>query len=55
MQVFKKYGQLDVGQSLIVQNEIILGLEAAEGTDNLILRCKDLKKNAIKNWSNSIS
>ena len=45
VQVFKNYGQLDVGQSLIVQNEIILGLEAAEGTDNLILRCKDLKKN----------
>ena len=45
LKVFKDYGQLDIGQSLVVQNEIILGLEAAEGTDNLILRCKDLKKN----------
>ena len=26
-------------QSLVIQNEIVLGLEAAEGTDNLILRC----------------
>ena len=42
---FKDYGNLDIGQSLIIQNEIVLGLEAAEGTDNLIIRCKDLKKN----------
>ena len=42
--VFKSYGKLDVGQSIIVQNQIILGLEAVEGTDNLISRCKDLKK-----------
>ena len=33
---------------LIVQNEIILGLEAAEGTDNLIVRCKELKKKGDK-------
>ncbi len=45
LKVFKDYGKLDIGQSLIVQNEIVLGLEAAEGTDNLIIRCKDLKKN----------
>ena len=44
LKVFKDYGQLDIGQSLVVQNEIILGLGAAEGTDNLILRCKELKK-----------
>ena len=26
----------------------MLGLEAAEGTDNLIIRCKELKKNGDK-------
>ena len=48
LKVFKDYGQLDIGQSVVVQNEIILGLEASEGTDNLILRCRDLKKNGDK-------
>ncbi len=33
-------GQLDVGQSVIVQGGIVLGVEAAEGTDELIRRCK---------------
>ena len=29
---------------MIIQNKIVLGLEAAEGTDNLIIRCKEYKK-----------
>ena len=41
---FKIFGQLDIGQSMIVQNEIILGLEASEGTDELIKRCYNYKK-----------
>ncbi len=45
LNVFKNYGNLDIGQSLIVQNEIVLGLEAAEGTDKLIIRCNGLKTN----------
>ena len=48
LKVFKNYGQLDIGQSIVIQNEIVLGLEAAEGTNNLILRCSDLKKNGDK-------
>ena len=44
LSIFKTYGKLDIGQSIIAQNQVILGLEAAEGTDNLILRCKNLKK-----------
>ena len=44
LSIFKSYGKLDIGQSIIVQNQIIIGLEAVEGTDNLILRCKNLKK-----------
>lgn len=37
--------RLDIGQSVIVSNSYILGIEAAEGTDNLIRRCKSLRKN----------
>ena len=48
LNIFKNYGNLDIGQSLIVQNEIVLGLEAAEGTDKLIIRCADLKTNGDK-------
>ena len=33
---FKYIGKADIAQSLIVQNNIILGVEAAEGTDELI-------------------
>lgn len=46
--IFKSYGKLDIGQSMIVQNQIIIGLEAIEGTDNLISRCKHLKKTGDK-------
>ncbi len=38
-------GCLDVGQSVIVDNGYIIGVEAAEGTDNLIKRCSYLRKN----------
>ena len=48
LSIFKTYGKLDLGQSIIVQNKIVLGLEAVEGTDNLILRCKNLKKSGDK-------
>ena len=37
-------GALDVGQSVVVQQNIVLGVEAVEGTDALIKRCKDLKR-----------
>ncbi len=37
-------GPLDVGQSVIVEDGYILGIEAAEGTDNLIKRCVELRK-----------
>ncbi|MCZ6604742.1 MAG: UDP-2,3-diacylglucosamine diphosphatase LpxI [Alphaproteobacteria bacterium] len=35
-------GALDVGQSVVVQGGTVLGLEAAEGTDQLISRCEAL-------------
>lgn len=34
----------DVGQACIVQEGLVLGVEAIEGTQNLIKRCKELKK-----------
>ena len=37
-------GKLDIGQSVIVENGCVLGIEAAEGTDQLIQRCSKLKR-----------
>ena len=45
---YKLIGELDLSQSLIIQNEIILGIEAAEGTDELIKRCYQYKKRGDK-------
>jgi hypothetical protein len=38
-------GRLDIGQGVIVQQGIVLGVEAAEGTDRLIERCGALRRN----------
>ena len=40
---FKIVGRADIGQSIVIQNEIILGFEAAEGTDELLKRCYEYK------------
>ncbi len=40
----KALGALDIGQAAVVQQGIVLGLEAVEGTDALLKRCKDLRK-----------
>lgn len=37
-------GNLDIGQSIVMQKGYVLGVEAAEGTDNLILRCGELRR-----------
>ncbi len=37
-------GQVDVGQSVVVQQGVVLGVEAAEGTAALIERCATLKR-----------
>jgi DUF1009 family protein len=36
-------GDLDIGQSVIVQQGVVLGVEAKEGTDALLDRCADLR------------
>tara|TARA_A100001011_G_C14312465_1_gene846302 strand:- start:1688 stop:2503 length:816 start_codon:yes stop_codon:yes gene_type:complete len=42
--IYKHFKNIDVGQSIIVQNQLVLGLEAIEGTDNLIKRCSYYKR-----------
>ena len=37
-------GKLDVGQSVVVQHGLVLGVEGIEGTDELIRRCKDYRR-----------
>ena len=48
IETFKIFGQLDIGQSMIIQNERILGLESVEGTNELIKRCFSYKKQGDK-------
>ncbi|MGZ9097777.1 MAG: LpxI family protein [Micavibrio sp.] len=42
--VNQSLGRLDIGQGVVVQEGIVLGVEAAEGTDELIRRCGRLKR-----------
>ena len=42
--VLRPLSDLDIGQSVIVSDSYVLGIEAAEGTDNLIRRCELLRK-----------
>lgn len=42
--ILSSLGCEDVGQSVIVCDGYVLGIEAAEGTDNLIRRCNFLRK-----------
>jgi DUF1009 family protein len=44
LQVARGLGSLDVGQAVVVQQGIVLGVEAAEGTDQLLRRCGELRR-----------
>ncbi|MAF98634.1 MAG: UDP-2,3-diacylglucosamine pyrophosphatase [Micavibrio sp.] len=44
IEILQGMGQLDVGQSVIVQEGLVLGVEAIEGTDALIERCYNLHR-----------
>ncbi|QQP92098.1 UDP-2,3-diacylglucosamine diphosphatase LpxI [Skermanella sp. TT6] len=44
VEVIRALGHLDVGQAVIVQQGIVLGVEAIEGTDALIDRCGSLRR-----------
>ena len=48
LDIFKLIGKTDIAQSLIIQNNIVLGIEAAEGTDELIKRCFEYKNRGDK-------
>lgn len=43
MKVAHEIGKLDIGQAVIVKDNVILGVEAVEGTDELIERCSYLR------------
>ena len=40
--VARALGEVDVGQAVVVQQGIVLGVEAVEGTDRLLARCAEL-------------
>ena len=41
--IARDIGALDIGQAVVIQNNTVLGVEAVEGTDQLIERCANLK------------
>ncbi len=44
VEVLSALGKGDVGQAVVVQEGIVLGVEAVEGTDALLQRCATLKR-----------
>lgn len=42
--VLRSLSKMDVGQAVVVQHGMVLGIEAAEGTDELIQRCQTLQR-----------
>ncbi|HYM02081.1 MAG TPA: UDP-2,3-diacylglucosamine diphosphatase LpxI [Stellaceae bacterium] len=44
LRVVHALGSLDVGQAAVVQQGLVLGVEAIEGTDALIARCATLRR-----------
>lgn len=47
IEVAFELGKLDVGQSVIVQQGLVLGVEGIEGTDKLIQRCGEYKRKGV--------
>jgi DUF1009 family protein len=44
LKVLRGISQYDVGQALVIQEGLVLGVEAAEGTDGLIKRCGNIRQ-----------
>ena len=42
IELINNLSPFDVGQAVIIQNNRVIAIEAAEGTDKMIIRCKDL-------------
>lgn len=48
-EILKILSKFDIGQSIVIQQKNVIGIEAVEGTENLIKRCADIKyKNGDK-------
>ncbi|MGE5517281.1 MAG: LpxI family protein [Bacteroidota bacterium] len=47
IEVATALGAIDVGQAAVVQQGIVLGVEAIEGTDRLIRRCGELRRDGL--------
>ncbi len=45
--VVQAMGAADVGQATVIQNGIVLGVEATEGTDALLERCGPLRRDGL--------
>ena len=56
LNVVMTLGALDVGQGAVVASQYVLAVEAAEGTDQMLARCKDLRQKSAtkKNKPNGI-
>jgi len=44
MRIARAIGALDIGQAVVVQQGLVLGVEAIEGTDALLRRCAGLRR-----------
>ena len=44
LSIARALGSLDIGQSVVVQQGLVLGVEAIEGTDELVRRCAGLRR-----------
>jgi len=44
IEVLKAIGPLDIGQAVVVQQGVVLGIEAIEGTDALLERCGAVRR-----------
>lgn len=44
VRVAQAIGRLDIGQAAVVQDGVVLGVEAVEGTDELLKRCGKLRR-----------
>ena len=47
LEVARSLGSLDIGQAVVVQQGIVLGVEAIEGTDQLLRRCATLARDGL--------
>ena len=44
LRIARAMGALDIGQAVVIQQGLVLGIEAIEGTDELIRRCAVLRR-----------